>query len=69
MLKLPLISLLLVKIISFIEIHKVHKKKAPQNDEVPTFEVGDRIKLGFEGTTCVEVTCNEFADNKNHIFY
>ena len=69
MLKLPLMSLLLVKIISFIEINKVHKKKSPQKDEVPTFEVGAHIKLGFKGTKCVEVTCNEFADNYNHIFH
>ena len=69
MLKLPVMSLLLVKIISFIEINKVYKKKSPQNDEVPTFEVGYHIKLGFEGTKCVEVTSNESVASKNHIFH
>ena len=44
-------------------------KKSHQNDEIPTFEVGDRIKLGFEGTKCVEVTCNESADSRNTTFH
>ena len=37
--------------------------------DVTTFEVGDRIKLGFEGTKCVDVTCNESADITNRIFH
>ena len=69
MLKLPVMSLLIVEILPFIEISSVYMKKSHQNDEIPTFEVGDRIKLGFEGTKCVEVTCNESADSRNHTFH
>ena len=69
MLKLPVMSLLIIIIIFSIEISNVYKKKSPQNDEVPTFEVGDCIKLGFEGTKCVEVTSNKSAASKNHIFH
>ena len=68
MLKLPVMSLLIIIIIFSIEISNVYKKKFLQNYEVPTFEVGDRIKLGFAGTKCIEVTCNKSADSKNHTF-